>query len=157
MKTLNGRLFWKAPLRLFELCEAAAHTGLFIIFPSNYELVRVLGASGSMTECFNLYKTGKNSRNIFPFFSFLCRLLIQSCFVSPRREIQKKKKKKTTLYVSASYEWRMFCIVEYCTENCGVIWLYLFLKSGTHFEFWFVLNTVFLALLLDHVNVKTSK
>lgn len=49
------------------------------------------------------------------------------------------------------------CIVEYCTENCCIIRLYLFLKFWTHFEFWFVLNTVFLALLFDCVNMKTSK
>lgn len=48
------------------------------------------------------------------------------------------------------------CIVEYCTESCCVRRLYLFLKL-THFEFWFVLNTVFLALLFDCVNTRTSK
>ena len=49
------------------------------------------------------------------------------------------------------------CIVEYCTENCCVIRLYLFLTFWTHFEFRFVLDTVFLALLFDYVNMKTSK
>lgn len=49
------------------------------------------------------------------------------------------------------------CIVEYCTENCCVRRLYLFLKL-THFEFWFVLNTVFLALLFDckYEDIKVS-
>lgn len=125
----------------------------FFFFSSNYELVCVLGAGRSMTECFNLYKQAKTVKTLFFFFLFLLSLLsvdsVMFCFSGEGG--------KKNPVCSASYEWRIFCIVEYCTENCGVIWLYLFLKSGTHFEFWFVLNTVFLALLLDHVNVKTSK
>lgn len=93
VKTQKGspRLFWKMALQLFELCEAAAHTWLFFFFSSsNYELVCVLGASGSMTECFNLYKQAKTVKTFFSFFfSFLCCRLIQSCFDSPGREKKK--------------------------------------------------------------------
>lgn len=128
------------------------HLAFFFFSSSNYELVCVLGASGSMTECFNLYKQAKTVKTLF-FLSFSPFSAVG--WFSHVLFLRGGRKKNPVC--SASYEWRIFCIVEYCTENCGVIWLYLFLKSGTHFEFWFVLNTVFLALLLDHVNVKTSK
>lgn len=153
-KRESGTILEKAATTFWTMRSRRTHLAFFFfVFSSNYELVCVLGAGRSMTECFNLYKQAKTVKTLFFsfFFSFLCCRLIQSCFVSPGREEKKNP------VCSASYEWRIFCIVEYCTENCGVIWLYLFLKSGTHFEFWFVLNTVFLALLLDHVNVKTSK
>lgn len=124
--------FWTMP---------SHYTLLTFHFSSKYELVCVCRAGGSMIECLNLYKRKKQTvRGSF----FL--LLVDSvtfCF------------QKICMF---NIIWmKDICIVEYCTENCCVIRLYLFLKFWTHFEFWFVLNTVFLALLFDHVNMKTSK
>lgn len=101
---------------------------------------------------FQSVQTGEQSRYIYIFFFFSAVGWSSHVLFSRGGE---RKKKKLCMF---SIIWmKDICIVEYCTENCGVIWLYLFLKFGTHFEFWFVLNTVFLALLFDHVNVKTSK
>lgn len=128
------------------------HTLDFLSFPhQTMNLFVYMGAVGawlSVSIC-----TNRRTVKIYIYIFFLlCCRLIQSCFVFPGR---RKKKKKLCMF---SIIWmKDICIVEYCTEYCGVIWLYLFLKFGTHFEFWFVLNTVFLALLFDHVNVKTSK
>lgn len=79
-------------------------------------------------------------------------------FPAPGRFIYIFSKNKNKNYICMFYIiWMMdICIVEYCTEKCCVRRLYLFLKL-THFEFWFVLNTVFLALLFDCVNMRTSK
>lgn len=148
MRKLLGK---NAAVTFFELCEAAAHTGLFIIFSSN-ELVCVLGASGEHDWVFQSVQTGKNSQDVVFFFSFLCRPLIQ--FYSSREGGWKEKK---TLYVQHHMNEGCFALWTIALKTVASFDCIFFLTSGTHFEFWFVLNTVFLALLLDHVNVKTSK
>lgn len=144
IKTISEMMTLIWLLVLFELCQATAHSWLsYHFFPSKYELVCVCRAGGSMSEEVS-QSVQMIEQTAHGYFLFL--LLVDSVMFCLQ---------KTCMFNNI---WmKDICIVEYCTENCCVRRLYLFLKFWTHFEFWFVLNTVFLALLSDHVNIKTSK
>lgn len=128
---------WTIPIPLHTL-------DFLIICPSKDEPVVCVGLVGAWLSVLFCKDVKANTTRLF----FFCCWLIQWSLVS----------KKYIYICMLNIIWmKEICIVEYCTENCCVIRLYLFLKFWTHFEFEFVLNNMFLVLLFGHVNMKTSK
>lgn len=73
VKTRKGEsetILENAATTFWTMRSRRTHLAIFLVFSSNYELVCVPGACGSMTECFNLYKQAKIVKTFFFFLSF---------------------------------------------------------------------------------------